>query len=112
MKAKCIPLSVTKQFHTYEADQRGITVEIYEGEDPIAKNNHHVGYFNFVVPRSLRARCHADAASLAGDEAANDGNDGGDGDSEGEGNGEEAATLPVTFTLSSAGVLQVGVSPI
>jgi L1 cell adhesion molecule like protein len=76
-----IPAEVTKHFHTFEQDQRGITVEIFEGEDPVARNNQHVGYFNFVVPKHLQGRSSKDS--------------------------EEAEHLPVTFALSAAGTLQV-----
>jgi molecular chaperone DnaK (HSP70) len=84
-----IPVEMTKQFMTADKNQEGITVEIYEGEDPVAKNNHYVGYFNFVVPKSLRDKCSVE-------------------DAEGE-DGEEGAgvTLPVTFALSDSGCLQV-----
>ncbi|ETO61502.1 hypothetical protein F444_20504 [Phytophthora nicotianae P1976] len=46
-----IPTTVTKYFQTYEDDQRGLTVEVYEGEKEIAKENDHICYFNFALPR-------------------------------------------------------------
>ncbi|KAG7402214.1 hypothetical protein PHYBOEH_003473 [Phytophthora boehmeriae] len=46
-----IPTSVTKYFQTFEDDQRGLTVEVYEGENEIAKENDHISYFNFALPR-------------------------------------------------------------
>lgn len=45
-----IPVSLTKYFATYEDDQRGLTIEVYEGEDPVAKANDHICYFNFRLP--------------------------------------------------------------
>ena len=49
-----IPLSMTKYFTTYTDDQEGITVEVYEGEHEIAKDNTHICYFNFVLPKHQR----------------------------------------------------------
>ncbi|RLN47238.1 hypothetical protein BBJ29_004870 [Phytophthora kernoviae] len=46
-----IPTTVTKHFQTFEDDQRGLTVEVYEGENEIAKENDHISYFNFALPR-------------------------------------------------------------
>ncbi|KAG6594328.1 Hsp70-like protein [Phytophthora cinnamomi] len=46
-----IPTTVTKYFQTFEDDQRGLTVEVYEGEKEIAKENDHICYFNFALPR-------------------------------------------------------------
>lgn len=46
-----IPVSLTKYFQTFEDNQRGLTVEVYEGEHEIAKENDHICYFNFVLPR-------------------------------------------------------------
>ncbi|KAL4172506.1 hypothetical protein KRP22_007670 [Phytophthora ramorum] len=46
-----IPTTVTKNFQTFEDDQRGLTVEVYEGEKDIAKENDHICYFNFALPR-------------------------------------------------------------
>ncbi|KAF1787337.1 Heat shock protein 70kD, peptide-binding domain [Phytophthora cactorum] len=46
-----IPTTVTKHFQTYEDGQRGLTVEVYEGEKEIAKENDHICYFNFALPR-------------------------------------------------------------
>ncbi|GMF23584.1 unnamed protein product [Phytophthora lilii] len=46
-----IPTSVTKYFQTFEDGQRGLTVEVYEGEKEIAKENDHICYFNFALPR-------------------------------------------------------------
>ncbi|RLN47864.1 hypothetical protein BBJ28_00018831 [Nothophytophthora sp. Chile5] len=51
-----IPTSVTKYFQTYEDDQRGLTVEVYEGEHEVAKENDHICYFNFALPRSKIAK--------------------------------------------------------
>ena len=53
-------------------------LQIFEGEHPVARKNHHVGYFNFVIPRHLRGQSSE--------------------------NGEQ---LPVTFALNAAGTLQV-----
>ncbi|CAI5729652.1 unnamed protein product [Peronospora destructor] len=47
-----IPTTVTKYFQTYEDNQRGLTVEVYEGEKEIAKENDHICYFNFAIPRN------------------------------------------------------------
>ncbi|CEG46282.1 glucose-regulated protein [Plasmopara halstedii] len=47
-----IPTTVTKYFTTYEDNQRGITIEVYEGEKDIAKENDHICYFNFALPRN------------------------------------------------------------
>ena len=55
--------------------------QIFEGEDPVARNNHNVGYFNFVVPKHLRGKSSKDT--------------------------EGSEALPVTFALTSAGTLQV-----
>lgn len=46
-----IPATVTKYFQTFEDDQRGLTVEVYEGEHEVAKENDHICYFNFALPR-------------------------------------------------------------
>lgn len=46
-----IPLSLTKYFETYEDDQKGLTIEVYEGENEVAKENDHICYFNFALPR-------------------------------------------------------------
>uniref|UniRef100_M4B6F6 Uncharacterized protein n=1 Tax=Hyaloperonospora arabidopsidis (strain Emoy2) TaxID=559515 RepID=M4B6F6_HYAAE len=46
-----IPTTMTKYFQTYEDNQRGLTVEVYEGENKIAKECDHICYFNFVLPR-------------------------------------------------------------
>ncbi|KAG1697305.1 hypothetical protein DVH05_016589 [Phytophthora capsici] len=46
-----IPTTVTKYFQTYEDGQRGLTVEVYEGEKENAKENDHICYFNFALPR-------------------------------------------------------------
>ena len=46
-----IPTSVTKYFQTYEDNQRGLTVEVYEGENEVAKECDHICYFNFALPR-------------------------------------------------------------
>ncbi|CAH0487713.1 unnamed protein product [Peronospora farinosa] len=47
-----IPTTVTKYFQTYKDNQRGLTVEVYEGEKEIAKENDHICYFNFAIPRN------------------------------------------------------------
>ncbi|DBA05410.1 TPA: hypothetical protein N0F65_007572 [Lagenidium giganteum] len=47
-----IPCSVTKHFETYEDHQRGLTIEVYEGEAEVAKENDHICYFNSVIPRN------------------------------------------------------------
>lgn len=46
-----IPVSLTKYFETFEDGQRGLTVEVYEGEHAVAKQNDHICYFNFALPR-------------------------------------------------------------
>ena len=46
-----LPVSKTKYFETFDQDQQVITVEVYEGEDPIAKNNTQICYFNFILPK-------------------------------------------------------------
>ena len=73
-----IPCSVTKRFELAEDDQPGITVEVFEGEDvTVARHNAHMGYHNFVVPRSIR-RAHGGAG-----------------------------VIPVTFALDESGMLKV-----
>ncbi|CAK4636170.1 hypothetical protein LEN26_010366 [Aphanomyces euteiches] len=47
-----IPIAVTKYFDTFEDNQRGITVEVFEGEAPIARDNTYLTYFNFTLPRN------------------------------------------------------------
>jgi len=47
-----IPVSLTKYFKTFEDGQRGLTVEVYEGESAVAKENDHICYFNFALPRA------------------------------------------------------------
>ncbi|RLN95571.1 hypothetical protein BBJ28_00011429 [Nothophytophthora sp. Chile5] len=51
-----IPTSVTKYFQTYEDDQPGLTVEVYEGEHEVAKENDHICYFNFALPHNKIAK--------------------------------------------------------
>lgn len=46
-----IPVSLTKYFQTYEDDQRGLTIDVYEGEGAVAKENDHISLFNFALPR-------------------------------------------------------------
>ncbi|ETW04764.1 hypothetical protein H310_03911 [Aphanomyces invadans] len=46
-----IPIAVTKHFETLDDDQRGITVEVFEGEKPVARDNVFLTYFNFTLPR-------------------------------------------------------------
>ncbi|RHZ29451.1 hypothetical protein DYB26_005455, partial [Aphanomyces astaci] len=46
-----IPISVTKSFDTYEDHQKGITVEVFEGDHPVARDNVYLTYFNFTLPR-------------------------------------------------------------
>ncbi|RHY64182.1 hypothetical protein DYB30_000331 [Aphanomyces astaci] len=46
-----IPISVTKSFDTYEDHQKGITVEVFEGDQPVARDNVYLTYFNFTLPR-------------------------------------------------------------
>nr|CCA22305.1 hsp70like protein putative [Albugo laibachii Nc14] len=47
-----IPAQVTKYFQTFEDDQRGISVDVYEGEHPIARENEHICRFDFPIPTS------------------------------------------------------------
>ena len=51
-----IPCKVTKSFRTFEDNQPGVTVRIYEGEDEIANKNHKMGEFNFFIPSSKRGK--------------------------------------------------------
>ncbi|TMW65516.1 hypothetical protein Poli38472_008158 [Pythium oligandrum] len=46
-----IPVTMTKYFETYEDNQRGLTIEVYEGEHEVAKENDHIAFFNFAIPR-------------------------------------------------------------
>lgn len=46
-----IPTTVTKYFQTFEDNQSGLTVEVYEGEKELAIDNDHICYFNFALPR-------------------------------------------------------------
>jgi heat shock 70kDa protein 1/2/6/8 len=46
-----IPVSVTKYFETFEDGQRGLTVQVYEGEKEMAKENDHISDFSFPLPR-------------------------------------------------------------
>ena len=46
-----IPTSKTKYFQTFEDNQRGLTIEVYEGEHLEAKSNIHIAYFNFLIPK-------------------------------------------------------------
>ncbi|TDH71186.1 hypothetical protein CCR75_007346 [Bremia lactucae] len=47
-----IPTSVTKYFETHDDGQRGLTIEVYEGHEAMAKDNDHICYFNFALPRN------------------------------------------------------------
>lgn len=47
-----IPTSKTKYFQTFADDQRGLTIEVYEGEHPQAQSNVHISYFNFLLPKN------------------------------------------------------------
>ena len=51
-----IPCKVTKSFRTFEDNQPGVTVRIYEGEDEVANKNHKMGEFNFFIPSSKRGK--------------------------------------------------------
>ena len=51
-----IPCKVTKSFKTFEDNQPGVTVRIYEGENAIANKNHKMGEFNFFIPYSQRGK--------------------------------------------------------
>ncbi|KAF0691648.1 Aste57867_17178 [Aphanomyces stellatus] len=47
-----IPVAVTKYFDTFEDNQRGITIEVFEGEASVARDNAYLTYFNFTLPRN------------------------------------------------------------
>ena len=51
-----IPCKVSKTFGTYEDNQVGITVRMFEGEKDIAKENHEMGTLNFFIPRIRRGK--------------------------------------------------------
>ena len=45
-KNTTIPVSIEKDFTTYEDNQSAVNIKIYEGENKIAKENHLLGQFN------------------------------------------------------------------
>ncbi|OQR91707.1 hsp70-like protein [Achlya hypogyna] len=47
-----IPVSMTKYFDTAEDGQRGFTIEVFEGEEPVARDNTYLTFFDFVLPRA------------------------------------------------------------
>ncbi|OQR98297.1 hsp70, partial [Thraustotheca clavata] len=47
-----IPIAATKYFDTYEDNQKGITIEVFEGEKEIARDNTYLTYFNFFLPKN------------------------------------------------------------
>ena len=51
-----IPCKATKLFRTFEDNQPGVTVRIFEGEDECAENNHKMGEFNFFIPYADRGK--------------------------------------------------------
>ena len=51
-----IPCKATKLFRTFEDNQPGVTVRIFEGEDERAENNHKMGEFNFFIPYADRGK--------------------------------------------------------
>ncbi|EQC25517.1 hypothetical protein SDRG_16621, partial [Saprolegnia diclina VS20] len=51
-----IPVSVTKYFDTAVDDQAGFTIEVFEGESPVARENTYLTYFDFVLPRKTRGK--------------------------------------------------------
>ena len=51
-----IPCKATKLFRTFEDNQPGVTVRIFEGEDECAENNHKMGEFNFLYRMQIAAK--------------------------------------------------------
>jgi molecular chaperone DnaK (HSP70) len=51
-----IPCKVSKSFGTYEDNQVGITVRLFEGEKDVAEDNHEMGTLNFFIPRVRRGK--------------------------------------------------------
>lgn len=56
LKNSKIPIQETKYFETFEDGQKGISVDLYEGESEIAKENVHISNFNFILPKSKRGK--------------------------------------------------------
>ncbi|KAJ0401486.1 hypothetical protein ATCC90586_010463 [Pythium insidiosum] len=54
-----IPVTVTKYFETFEDDQPGLSIDVYEGEHEVAKENDHICLFNFAIPRDKIAKAGA-----------------------------------------------------
>jgi len=51
-----LPVSSTRRFATCQDGQRGISVDVFEGEHRVAAENKWLGYHNFMIPRGSRYR--------------------------------------------------------
>ena len=51
-----IPCRVSKSFGTYEDNQAGITVKLFEGEHQMASDNHEMGTLDFFIPKDKRGK--------------------------------------------------------
>ena len=51
-----IPAKATRTFRTFEDGQRGVTVDVYEGEAATVDGNRKLGSFDFFIPREDRGK--------------------------------------------------------
>tara|TARA_B110000091_G_C13814186_1_gene476791 strand:- start:1971 stop:3995 length:2025 start_codon:yes stop_codon:yes gene_type:complete len=51
-----IPCTRSKSFFTAVDNQKGITVQLYEGEHQLAKDNQYLTKFNFPIPKTRRGK--------------------------------------------------------
>ncbi len=111
-----LPASSTMRFRTFQDGQRGLSVDVFEGEHPRASDNKWLGYHNFMIPygseykageRSLEITFSVDAdgiltvrADPPEDEA--DYCKDGDGSSSGDDSGTMTVVLVIALIVLSA----------